>query len=466
MRRMILGMVFALVGCGGGDSSTGPTTPVRPAPVLATLSFAVTPSSVSVGGTATATLTALDQFGAPFAVGSIAFSSTPATVATVNASGVVTAISPGVATIAVNAGTISATAQLRVTTPPPVLASLSVTLPAATLASGQQATAEATGRDQYGAPISLGSVTWSVGTSGVATVTPGGVVTAVLVGQTTIRAQSGAVFATVPLTVTPGPATQLAFSIPPAGVRNGLTFTTQPVLAVRDAAGNAITSDNTTTVSISANGGTSVVGPTSRTVVGGIASFFGTGVSGAVGASYSLTYSAAGLAPIAQSGTIPVFTFGIGTKIVGVDVPSGLFRSTNANTASCYWARLSGFGGTLAEILANSINGGPSVVAIEASDRGFESASCATWSQVMGAVTASQTANFDAGTFIVGTDIAPGTWRSNGSGTGCYWARQKSFSGKISDVIANYFGSASAVVTISPTDVGFTSSGCGSWARV
>ena len=151
---------------------------------------------------------------------------------------------------------------------------------------------------------------------------------------------------------------------------------------------------------------------------------------------------------------------------MGLDIPSGLFRSVNGTGAFCYWERLSGFGGTSGEIIANDIGGGPALVNIEATDKGFASSSCATWSQVVGPITASPAASFDAGTFIVGTEVAPGTWRSNGTGTGCYWARIRAFSGNLGDIITNYFGSASAVVTISATDVGFSSSRCGVWTKV
>jgi hypothetical protein len=159
-------------------------------------------------------------------------------------------------------------------------------------------------------------------------------------------------------------------------------------------------------------------------------------------------------------------SFGAGTKIVGTDIGPGLYRSNNAVTASCYWERLSGFGGTLAEIIANGLGGGPAVVAIATADRGFNSSSCASWIVVTGAITASPTVPFNAGTFIIGTDVAPGTWQSNGTGTSCYWERLSGFDGTFSNIISNFFGSAPAVVTIASTDQGFHSSGCGVWSKI
>jgi hypothetical protein len=66
------------------------------------------------------------------------------------------------------------------------------------------------------------------------------------------------------------------------------------------------------------------------------------------------------------------------------------------------------------------------------------------------------------GTFIVGTDIGAGTWSEPG-GTGCYWARPSGFSGYVSDIILNDFGTISPVVTIFDSTLGLdlTVAGCG-----
>jgi hypothetical protein len=70
------------------------------------------------------------------------------------------------------------------------------------------------------------------------------------------------------------------------------------------------------------------------------------------------------------------------------------------------------------------------------------------------------------GTLVVGTDIAPGTYRS-GVGDNCYWERLRGFSGRMTDVIANgTVPQGAAVVTIAPTDAGFTARRCGVWTRI
>jgi len=70
--------------------------------------------------------------------------------------------------------------------------------------------------------------------------------------------------------------------------------------------------------------------------------------------------------------------FDDGTYIVGTDIRSGTYRSSEGD--GCYWARLKGFGGTLNEIIANDyLSGSPATVTIKASDTGFTSNDCGTW---------------------------------------------------------------------------------------
>lgn len=78
------------------------------------------------------------------------------------------------------------------------------------------------------------------------------------------------------------------------------------------------------------------------------------------------------------------------------------------------------------------------------------------------------------GTFIVGTDIQPGTYRSaappdDGSGDpSCYWARLSNLtgSGETAGIIANDISSGPSVVTILASDKGFTTSGCAVFTMV
>jgi hypothetical protein len=69
------------------------------------------------------------------------------------------------------------------------------------------------------------------------------------------------------------------------------------------------------------------------------------------------------------------------------------------------------------------------------------------------------------GTYIVSEDISPGTYRAQGSGDSCYWARLSGLSGELGDIITNYIGSANTTVEIGASDEAFETNGCGDWTK-
>ncbi len=154
--------------------------------------------------------------------------------------------------------------------------------------------------------------------------------------------------------------------------------------------------------------------------------------------------------------------FGDGTFQVGKDIQPGTYR-TRTGSPGCYWARLKGFGGTVDDIIANDNTDAPAIVTVAASDKGFQSQNCGTWTQNMSQITTSKT-SFGDGTYIVGTDLTPGTYKSTGGDT-CYYARLSGFGGTIDDIIANDNVTTSTIVTISSSDKGFQSNGCGTWTK-
>lgn len=161
----------------------------------------------------------------------------------------------------------------------------------------------------------------------------------------------------------------------------------------------------------------------------------------------------------------PPRTFGSGTHRVGSTIAPGTYRTRQA-AGGCYWERLSGFSGEMSDVIANDFTDYRVVVTIASSDAGFKADGCGTFTSDLSAVTTSRTAPFSNGTWIVGTDIAAGTWRAPG-GSGCYWERLSGFSGETTkDVITNGFGDSGPTITIAATDRGFHSSDCGSWQRI
>lgn len=66
------------------------------------------------------------------------------------------------------------------------------------------------------------------------------------------------------------------------------------------------------------------------------------------------------------------------------------------------------------------------------------------------------------GTYRVGVDIRPGTYRTSGSYS-CYWARLRGLGGTSADIIANSSAAGPQIVQIAPTDAAFKTQGCPTW---
>jgi hypothetical protein len=149
---------------------------------------------------------------------------------------------------------------------------------------------------------------------------------------------------------------------------------------------------------------------------------------------------------------------------VGVDIKAGTYRMREPSSF-CYWARLKGFDGTLNDIIANGNESDAyGVVTIKSTDAGFESNGCYEWSTDLSRVTDSKSHLDYDGTYIVGTDLSAGKWKSTG-GDFCYWARLSAFTGVTSAILANGIPDGPTIVTIKSTDKGFTTTGCGEWQR-
>ena len=162
--------------------------------------------------------------------------------------------------------------------------------------------------------------------------------------------------------------------------------------------------------------------------------------------------------------------FGGGTLLVGVDIEPGLYAAEVPGSGfGCYWARLSDLSGDLDAILANeNVSGGAqALVEILPGDEAFESSGCGRW-QAPVLFDPPQTV-FGEGTWVVGGQIAPGRYRSDGPGAsdfGCYWARLSGLDGGFSSLISNGFVDDPTIVDISAGDAGFETSGCGTWTLV
>nr|MDJ0925850.1 S-layer homology domain-containing protein [Acidimicrobiia bacterium] len=79
--------------------------------------------------------------------------------------------------------------------------------------------------------------------------------------------------------------------------------------------------------------------------------------------------------------TSPTADFGGGTFQVGSEVAAGTWRNSDSS-GNCYWERLSGFGGSIAEIIDNEFSASIQTVTLMSSDLGFSSERCGTWTKI------------------------------------------------------------------------------------
>lgn len=159
---------------------------------------------------------------------------------------------------------------------------------------------------------------------------------------------------------------------------------------------------------------------------------------------------------------------GNGQYEVGRDIPKGLYWA-ESRSEGCYWERQSGFSGDIDDVITNGFRSdGNWIVEILGSDAGFFTDGCYTWREVHLTDTGSPNSSMDNGTYRVGIDILPGTYKGTVSSDGCYWERLADFQHMLESIKANDFRSdsgASVFVTIDPSDVGFLVHGCGTLVR-
>ena len=203
-----------------------------------------------------------------------------------------------------------------------------------TLTSGQTTVVTVVVKDAGGSLVTAATgaefaLTSTLGTIGTVSCTGGtctATYTAVTAGTDSVSAKIGGtniVNSPAAITVTAGAAANLALTPSAAGAASGAVFTTQPRVAVRDAARNTVTTDNssviTMTVSTGAtivgtatqtavngiatltvNAGATIVGTATQTAVNGIATFSTVGLSGTA-ATYMLTFATGSLTSATQT---------------------------------------------------------------------------------------------------------------------------------------------------------------------
>jgi hypothetical protein len=164
--------------------------------------------------------------------------------------------------------------------------------------------------------------------------------------------------------------------------------------------------------------------------------------------------------PATAAGTAPVPTASVPPGVHDLG-PTGLPPAIYVAAGDlCTWERRDERG----RVLASDTGSGQTLVELRPSDATFVSSEgCGWWSAL-----APGTPDLDEvgpGTFVVGRQIAPGRWRSDGQDV-CYWERLSGLTGTLEEVLVSGTAPGPAEVEVEVTDVGFGSLGCGTWRPV
>jgi hypothetical protein len=159
---------------------------------------------------------------------------------------------------------------------------------------------------------------------------------------------------------------------------------------------------------------------------------------------------------------------GDGDFQVGSDIKPGTYRTTGNSDGLCYWERAKDASGEMDSLLANDNVTGTSYVTVRATDKLFKSGDCNDWEAVDEKAKGSPATRMsgDGGMFAVGSDIAPGTYKSTGNtDDSCYWERTKDAGHAVESILANDNVNGTAVVRISASDAYFKTNGCKDWKK-
>jgi hypothetical protein len=182
------------------------------------------------------------------------------------------------------------------------------------------------------------------------------------------------------------------------------------------------------------------------------------------------------------AGCIPGGTYEVATSGFG-KVSPGLYRTLGTDHVTggwCNWQRLDASGAVVGQgpwvppapyAGDSATETGPLYTDILPSDATFTSHSCALFWKVSSPGSNPQATPgepFGPGDFLVGPEVAPGTYTAPQIGFSCSWARVRDFRGSPSSIIQQGGSVASTpTVTIEATDYGFQSgAGCFNWVKV
>jgi hypothetical protein len=159
---------------------------------------------------------------------------------------------------------------------------------------------------------------------------------------------------------------------------------------------------------------------------------------------------------------------GVGALLVGGGIgAAGKSNKTTDTTAATASAK--------ATTIVTATQTAPAPVPITVTAKAAAAAAAppvtATVTVTAAAPTSAAPAGIGDGTYVVGTDIKAGLYKTAGpADTGgfanCYWERDRDLSGGMGSIIANDNTSGPTTVQISSSDKAFKTSGCATWVKV
>ena len=252
---------------------------------VAVASVEVLPSAetIAVGAPLQLAAEAFDADGQAVAGAEFSWESSQTSVATVDASGLVTGVGEGTATITASSGSAQGTATITVVSVPEPVASVEVLPSAETIAVGAPLQLAAEAFDADGQAVAGAEFSWESSQTSVATVDASGLVTGVGEGTATITASSGSAQGTATITVVSVPEPVASVEVLPSAETIAVGAPLQLAAEAFDADGQAVAgaefsweSSQTSVATVDASGLVTGVGEGTATITASSGSAQGT----------------------------------------------------------------------------------------------------------------------------------------------------------------------------------------------